>query len=318
MNQAAIRDLLDLLPLIFTPEDLRQWIPDLPDGTRIVNALPGGAVAPANYFFAAVDTFRRYGLLAIPEFWDPLEEIAPMARKPRVRELREKFGVTAAPSKPSSAPPPQPSAPPQPAASQPAKITVALVSASPEREMRIRVDRESQRIIEKVATTPARDRIRFEHANAARFEDLRAVLLRYQPHVLHISSHGQPDGSLLFEARDGSGGQAVSKRQLLGLLAALNDNLRIVVVNACYSQELARDIPPNIDVAIGMHTAVEDETAIEFAASFYESLGYGKTIEKAFKIGLASLADDAENIPALFPPADQDPDHKRKLVLIKP
>jgi hypothetical protein len=307
MNQAAVRALLELLPRIFSPEELRQWIPDLPDGDRITAILPGGIVGPAQLFFAAVDTFKRYGLLGLPEFWDPLERSAPMAHKAGVRELRARFGV---PSGQSPAP--------REASAFPAVITVMLVSASPESADRIRVDSEFRDIIDKVQGTPARGRIRFEQINAARFGDLRAALLRHEPHVLHISSHGEPDGSLLLEASDASGSHRISKRRLVDLFTELNDNLRLVIVNACHSEALVREIPPAIDLTIGMNTAVADQAARDFAASFYETLGYGKSVEKAFKVALASVEDGDEDVPQLFPTRDDDTGKKRQLVLIAP
>lgn len=309
MNQDAFRALLDLLPQVFpSPAALGAWLPaNVPDGDRIVNNLPNSTVAPAQYFYAAADILRRWGLLGVPEFWDPLEDEAPKALKPSVADLRARCGVPpgrAKPSLPNASPPP-------------ATITVVLVSASPENAVRIRVDEEFRDIMTKVRSTPASERIRFEQVNATRFEDLRTALLRYKPHVLHISSHGEEDGSLRLEARDASGSQLVSKRRLIGLFTQLNDNLRLVVINACHSKAIARDIPPEIDLAIGMDREVNDRASIDFSVSFYETLGYGKPVEKAFKVALASLEDGDEEVPLLFPNSGEDSEGKRKLILIK-
>ncbi len=105
------------------------------------------------------------------------------------------------------------------------------------------------------------------------------------------------------------------KAKLLRLLKALRDNLRMVVFNACYSLAVIRDIPPTIDLAIGMSDAVQDLDAIKFATAFYEALGYGRTVENAFELATIDLDEEVQQ---LFPSADQDPAKKRQLVLVGP
>lgn len=311
-NQEAIRELLDLLPQIFDPDGLRRWLPSVPDGDRIAHNLPGGHVPPSQLFFAAADIFRRWGLLGVPEFWDPLEAVAPFAVHKQVVALRAKFGVSPAdpPIQPRRQAPvqsPGVSPPPQ-------KITVLLVSASPVAITRMRVDQEFTAIIERMRMTDFRDQFVFVQLQAANFTRLRSALLQHKPHVLHISSHCTKQGELQFEeGPDGSG--LVPKDNFLKLLKALRDNLRLVVLNACDSQVIALDLPATIDLAIGMSDKVKDAAAIEFAVSFYEAIGFGRTVENAFDVALAGLAAE---IPQLFPPTDADPKGKRQLVLVRP
>ncbi len=59
MSQAAFRELLCLLADTFTVDEVRRWIPDLPDGNRIVAVLPGGPVSPAGFFYQAADILSR-------------------------------------------------------------------------------------------------------------------------------------------------------------------------------------------------------------------------------------------------------------------
>ena len=344
MNQAAIRALTELLPKIFVtpPTDLIAWLPSIPDGDRIVSNLPGRDVPPSELFFKTTDILRRYGLLGIPEFWNELETQAPYAHKATVRELRGQFGVAAA----TTPAPTQPIAtsaltPTVTTPSSSSPIVVLLVSASPDSHERLRVDKEFNKIIAKIRGTRFRDLFRFVQLQAARFEDLQTALQEHEPHILHISSHGNESGALRFEASD-TGTSLVSKKRILRLLKALGDNFRAIIVNACHSSALVRDIPAEIGVpAIGMYTAVKDTTSIAFSTSFYESLGFGKSIEKAFDVAYANI-EDAESeevdpddddeddaadpaseaaeqidIPELYPPADNDPKNLRKLVLVK-
>lgn len=315
MTPDATRALTALLPDIFSAEQLRPFLLGLgTEGRRVTDSIPSSNVAPATLFHEAVQALNRRGLLKTAEFWNHLRAEAGPAREPEVAALAQRFGIQLQASVTPASVSSQPAATTAPRNAD--KFVVLLVSASPDAEVRLRVDAEFRDIINKIDSTPARELIDFKQVNAARFEDLRSALLRHEPNVLHISSHGEADGSLLFEARDKSGSQAISKRRMIGLLTELNENLRLVVVNACYSQALARDIPPEIDLAIGMNTAVADDAAIEFSVSFYETLAYRKPVEKAFKVALASLEDDDAGVPELFPPADQDPGNKRQLKLL--
>ena len=56
----------------------------------------------------------------------------------------------------------------------------------------------------------------------------------------------------------------------------LRDNIRCVVLNACYSEAQAQAIAEAIDCVVGMTSAVGDDAAIEFATAFYRALGYGE------------------------------------------
>ena len=310
-----------MLPRIFeTLDHLRSWLKKLPDGKRIVSALPGGNAGEAQLIFAVADILQRWGFLGAKEFWDSLDEAAPMILKPEVASLRALFkippGVT-----PDQAPafPPMTASAPSTAADLPSTIVVLLASASPVEADRLQVDKEFRKIIEKIRGTRFRDRFRFVQVPATRLDDLLTALQEHEPHILHISSHGDKDGSLKFEGSlDDDDDGVVSKAQLLRMLKALRDNLRMVLINACHSEVIVRDIPPNIDVAIGMNTTLLDSSAISFAASFYESLGFGRTVETAFEVALAKLKAIDDDIPQLYPPAAQDPDNKRKLKLIQP
>jgi hypothetical protein len=87
----------------------------------------------------------------------------------------------------------------------------------------------------------------------------------------------------------------VSKAALLGLFRTLKDNIRVVLLNACFSKSQAEAITENIDCAIGMRTAIGDKAAITFAAAFYRAIGFGRSVQTAFDLGINAL--QSENIP---------------------
>jgi hypothetical protein len=78
----------------------------------------------------------------------------------------------------------------------------------------------------------------------------------------------------------GSDGRAknVPPEALVGLFHVLKDNVRVVVLNACYSAAQAKGIVKEIDCAVGMSDAIGDDHAIAFATEFYQALAQGERI----------------------------------------
>jgi hypothetical protein len=62
----------------------------------------------------------------------------------------------------------------------------------------------------------------------------------------------------------------------------MRHEIRVVLLNACYSGAQARAIGAHIDYIIGMRASVGDQTAAVFAAAFYSALGFERTIPEAF------------------------------------
>ena len=69
----------------------------------------------------------------------------------------------------------------------------------------------------------------------------------------------------------GEGGQPqpVDQEALVELFDVLRDNVRLVVLNACYTRPQAEAIAQVVDCCIGMNAAIGDKAAIAFAAAFY-------------------------------------------------
>ena len=97
---------------------------------------------------------------------------------------------------------------------------------------------------------------------------------------------------------------AVPSVALGRLFAVLRDNIRLVVLNACYSDEQARAIVEEIDFVVGMTDEIGDEGARVFAAAFYRGLAYGRSVRSAFDLGLNELQleglRDDESVPVLL------------------
>jgi hypothetical protein len=176
----------------------------------------------------------------------------------------------------------------------PTKVRILFLAANPVTTNALQLDREAREIEEKLRGTRERDKLELVTKWALRADDLQQYLLEYQPHIVHFSGHGSDTNELILEDKNGKP-KPLSQAALLALFRALKDNIRLAVLNACFSQAQAIAITETIDCAIGMNKAIGDQAAITFAASLYRAIGFGRSVQTAFDLGRASLL--AEGIP---------------------
>lgn len=168
------------------------------------------------------------------------------------------------------------------------KLTILFLAANPLDTVQLQLDEEVRAIDKTLRETQYRDRFELRSHWALQYGDLPALLLRYNPHIVHFSGHGSPSGELVFS--DGAGKSHLAPPAMLAdLFSLLRDNIRCVVLNACYSEDQAQGIAQSIDCVVGMTRAVADDAAVKFAAGFYLGLGYGRSIATAFGLGRNSM-----------------------------
>ncbi|HUT71936.1 MAG TPA: CHAT domain-containing protein [Desulfatiglandales bacterium] len=182
-------------------------------------------------------------------------------------------------------------------------VKILFLAANPMNTTRLAIDEESRSIEEKLRLSRLRHAIVFHTRWATRSEDLQQALLEEEPTIVHFSGHG--GGMLGIVLHTNSQGEEilVSSEALADLFKVLKENIRVVVLNACYSEEQAKAIVEEIDFVVGMSHSIGDEAARVFAAAFYRGLAFGKSMQTAFDLGLNELKlmnlKDDENIPVL-------------------
>jgi len=161
---------------------------------------------------------------------------------------------------------------------------ILFLAANPSTTTRLRLDEEVRAIDQALRQANYRDQFDLRQHWAVRVADLQELLLRHQPHIVHFSGHGSEAGQLILEDDQGRA-FAVPPDALSRLFAILRDRVRCVVLNACYSEPQAQAIAAHIDCVIGMPDAIGDTASLNFAASFYQALGYGRDVQTAFDLG---------------------------------
>jgi hypothetical protein len=176
----------------------------------------------------------------------------------------------------------------------PEKVKVLFVAANPRNKSQLLLDEEIREITQKVLATSHRDLLTFHQIWATRPNDLLQALNQHKPGIVHFSAHGSPTGEIFLLNKHGNA-TPVDTATLERLFTILKDNVRVVFLNACYSQIQARAITKVIECAIGMQASVTDNAAIEFASAFYQALGFGRSVRDAFEQGKVAL--QLEGIP---------------------
>ncbi|HVB60822.1 MAG TPA: protein kinase [Ktedonobacteraceae bacterium] len=172
-------------------------------------------------------------------------------------------------------------------------IRVLFLAANPKDTDPLRLGEEMRGIDKALRQSEYRDRFEIMQQGAVRISDLQGHLLRYQPDIVHFSGHGSSSHEIILEDNYGNS-QPVSSRALSQIFSVLRDNIRCVVLNACYSKQQAQAIAQHIDCVIGMSKAIGDNAAIGFAMAFYQALGYGRNVKTAFELGCSEI--DLENL----------------------
>ncbi len=175
-----------------------------------------------------------------------------------------------------------------------AKVKILFLAANPAGTGSLQLDEEHRAISLKIRQSEYRDNLELTSVWAVRPDDLLHALNEHRPDIVHFSGHGSSTGELICVDNTGKA-KPISTKALKSLFEVLKDNIRLVVLNACYSRHQAQTIKDVVGCVIGMNSAIGDQAAILFASSFYRAIAYGRSIKEAFQQGIVSL--QLEDIP---------------------
>jgi hypothetical protein len=170
----------------------------------------------------------------------------------------------------------------------PGKIRVLFLLANPKNTSALRLGEEVRAIGEEIDKGSAREAFELISHLAVRPRDLQRLLLKHQPHIVHFCGHGSSTEEIILED-DAGQSKPVSREALAALFRILKDNIRIIVLNACFSKAQAEALNQHIDFTLGMKKAVADKMAIAFMGAFYLALASGRSVDTAFELGKVEL-----------------------------
>ena len=173
-------------------------------------------------------------------------------------------------------------------------IKILFLSSNPEFTTPLKLDEEARLITQKIRASEYRDVLKLETLWAVRPDDLLQALNEHKPQIVHFTGHGSESGEIVLMDNNRQA-KPVSAEALKMLFTTLKDNIRVVVLSACYSEIQAQSLAEVIDCVVGMSTAVSEDAAMIFAASFYRAIGFGRSIKDAFDQGKTAIM--LEGIP---------------------
>lgn len=204
--------------------------------------------------------------------------------------------------------------------------TVVFLAANPLQGQPLLLGEEFRAIEDKIRGARFRDRITLLARWAARPCDWLETMTDHAPSVLHFSGHGGGEQGLCLQLGDGSP-IGVNVDGLTEAMRAEGSTVKLVVLNACFSEVQARALISQVPCVIGMPDVIGDRAAIEYAASFYRALASGRSVATAHRHGMAALKLHRSNtmfrdvmassdecgpsmpVPTLLTRADTDAEH---------
>jgi CHASE2 domain-containing sensor protein len=167
---------------------------------------------------------------------------------------------------------------------------VLILAANPKGTPFERVSQELRDIKEGLQRAQNREQFILEQKLAVRPIDMRRAILDFKPHphIVHFCGRSAGKDGLVLEDNNGEP-KLVSGAALAGLFKLYTDKIQCVILNSCYSQEQAEVIVEHIDYVIGMKREISDQAAIAFSVGFYDALGAGEPIERAYAIGYNAM-----------------------------
>jgi pSer/pThr/pTyr-binding forkhead associated (FHA) protein len=205
---------------------------------------------------------------------------------------------------------------PPPPGSLMKKHTILFLAANPTGTNPFALGEEARAIQVELERSTYRDCFELKTRWAAQPLDLLRELRKLKPTVVHFSGHGglSPVGTgatgrrprrdvsadagpydnesqhgLFFQGPDGRA-QVVTAQALHDTFGAAGSSVKLVVLNACYSDVQAEALRAHVDCVVGMSGAIVDDAARNFAIGFYGGLGERESIDAAFLQGCAAIS----------------------------
>lgn len=278
--------LYDLFVKICDEANLRRLIEFLEP--KLARDLPGPGTPLSGLAFDAAGVLERHGYIDQDLFnalWDNFPK-----RKAEIDVVAKALGYA-----PKPAPTPSVETPQQPRATRdrPGNTLplqrISFFASNPQTTSQLALDEEQRAIKLALRGAKYRDAFRFQTHWAVRADDLRHALLDDEPVIVHFSGHGEGDQGIILHSDNAARQAHLHAAALAGLFRVLKQNIRLVVLNACYSEVQAQAIVQEIDVVVGMSSAIGDEAARVFAGAFYCGLAFGKSVQVAFDLGVNAL-----------------------------
>lgn len=164
---------------------------------------------------------------------------------------------------------------------------ILFLSSNPSNADRLELDREArtlQHAIEDAAPNEEAT-LRLTTRWAAEPLDLLREIRAVRPTVLHFAGYGARGTDVGIYLRDQSGeAKLVSAGALRDTIAAAGSSIRVIVLNACYTEQQAAGLLEieTLNCVIGVSGAISDREGRLFVLALYRTLAAGGSVHEAW------------------------------------
>ena len=161
---------------------------------------------------------------------------------------------------------------------------VLVLAANPKGTDRLQLEQEAALIQKRLQERNNGREYKIQFEQAVQVEHLSRYLLQYKPTIVHFAGHGSTKGEIVLEDSQGQA-QPVSAEALADLFAAIPGQTECVVLNTCFSLEMADALAEKVRCVIGIEKEIDDESAVRFTGGFYRGLSFGQGYYQSFELG---------------------------------
>lgn len=163
---------------------------------------------------------------------------------------------------------------------------ILFISANPNNLPKVNSDLEYKKINSVIMTTRLRENYSLKMIPNATRDDILKIIDE-KPYILHIALHGSNIGGIFvmngkLNSKNKKLAFAIGEEGIAKLLQR-TPTIKLLFLNACYSDYIIEHIKVFLDYAIGFKNKVPDSIAVEIAERFYTNLSKSATIFHAYK-----------------------------------
>lgn len=193
-------------------------------------------------------------------------------------------------------------------------MRILYIAGNPDGEDTLLVEAEISALQREIDDSPSAQRIELRVYSHLRIDELPSTIARVAPDVIHFAAHGDEDAIILMD-REGSPVRLNGER-LGELLRAIGVKPGLVVINACSSADMAKQMAGAADFIIGTDAEIRNDAARTMAATLYQRLARGSTVLAAFQAAqtmLGIVSGDSVST-MLFPTGSEELARRRTLI----
>jgi len=162
-------------------------------------------------------------------------------------------------------------------------LHILFTAATPQHAGQINVGYET-RFKDLIREFDRKDKIQFKEEHGLSQERFRNYLFTNDPHIVHFAGHGETEGLVLQD-------RSLDASVLLSLVK-LQHNTQVVLLNACNTLPMAKELAAYIPYVIGTPGPLSDDAAISFARGFYTGIATGRSVEDSYRYAVNSIEAD--------------------------